>query len=222
MVDFTLEPLLPTLTTTASSQASLAESGATADFESFLTLLTAQLRNQDPLSPLESTEFVAQLASFSSVEQLVGANELLQTISDQNVAGQISDLSSWIGREVTSLDGKFRATGGPIEFTLPGGISAERIEAEVLNENEAAIDTFNVLLSEDGTASWDGLNASGAIVAPQDLSIRLKFFDGGTVTQEHLAQIKRTVVGLRGTSDGPILETSDGGTLAPQSVGRVT
>ena len=47
------------------------------DFETFLKLLTAQLRNQDPLQPMDSTEFVAQLASFSAVEQQVRANDRL-------------------------------------------------------------------------------------------------------------------------------------------------
>ena len=54
---------------------------AAADFDSFLNLLTAQLRNQDPLQPIDSTQFVAQLASFSTVEQLIGTNERLDALA---------------------------------------------------------------------------------------------------------------------------------------------
>ena len=61
------------------SQASPQQSGSS-DFTTFLKLLTAQLRNQDPLKPLDSTEFVAQLATFSSVEQQVKTNDTLATI----------------------------------------------------------------------------------------------------------------------------------------------
>lgn len=222
MTDLALEPLLPTVPKGTTNTSSLTAGGPDADFDSFLTLLTAQLRNQDPLAPLESTEFIAQLASFSTVEQLIGANEFLETISAQNTAGQVADLATWIGRDVTSLDGAFRATGEPITFSLPSGIAADRIEAEVLTTDGTVLRTFPVVADENGNVAWDGQNTSGTAVAPQDLTIRLKFFDAGVVSEEHLAQIQRTVTGVRGTQDGVLLETADGGLLSPEKVGRVT
>ncbi|VAW04118.1 Flagellar basal-body rod modification protein FlgD, partial [hydrothermal vent metagenome] len=75
------------------------------DFQNFLTLLTAQLRNQDPLSPADSTEFVAQLASFSSVEQLVRANGQLETISSAITGGGIDQYADWIGRSAEAPGG---------------------------------------------------------------------------------------------------------------------
>ena len=54
---------------------------ASTDFDACLTLLTAQVRHQDPLAPLDSTQFVEQLATFSSLEQQVTANEHLETIA---------------------------------------------------------------------------------------------------------------------------------------------
>ena len=54
---------------------------ATADFDAFLTLLTAQVRHQDPLAPIDSTQFVEQLATFSSLEQQVTTNEHLESIA---------------------------------------------------------------------------------------------------------------------------------------------
>jgi flagellar basal-body rod modification protein FlgD len=54
---------------------------STVDFQSFLRLLTAQLRFQDPLAPIDSTQFVAQLSGFSTVEQLVNANRKLDEIA---------------------------------------------------------------------------------------------------------------------------------------------
>ena len=52
------------------------------DFQTFLKLLTAQMRHQDPLEPLDSTQFVAQLAAFSSVEQQIETNTKLETINE--------------------------------------------------------------------------------------------------------------------------------------------
>ena len=62
-------------TSTAAAQAELSE-----EFTQFLSLLTAQVENQDPLSPLDSTAFVEQLATFSSLEQQVQTNSLLKDI----------------------------------------------------------------------------------------------------------------------------------------------
>lgn len=71
------------------------------DFETFLTLLTAQMRNQDPLKPMDSTAFVAQLASFSSVEQQIETNAKLDEILDAFSGSPTTQLTEWIGKEVS-------------------------------------------------------------------------------------------------------------------------
>ena len=95
-----LRPLLPNVVNPGSQEDVTLQgaNAASADLESFLTLLTAQLRNQDPLSPLDSTEFIAQLASFSSVEQQIGTNSRLDQIVDQAVNGDIASFANWIGK----------------------------------------------------------------------------------------------------------------------------
>lgn len=77
-------------------------SAATVDYQSFLKLLVAQMKNQDPTAPMESTEYVAQLATFSQVEQQVQMNRKLDDILQASALSQASGL---IGREVVSHDG---------------------------------------------------------------------------------------------------------------------
>lgn len=73
------------------------------DYESFLKLLIAQMKNQDPTAPMESTEYVAQIAAFSQVEQSVQINQKL----DQMLQGSsLSQAASLIGHTVTSEDGE--------------------------------------------------------------------------------------------------------------------
>lgn len=84
--------------------ASAARSGgeqmfANGDFETFLRMLTAQLKNQDPLNPMEGSDFAAQLATFSGVEQQAQTNNLLANLTSQ-LAGGVERLSDWLGREV--------------------------------------------------------------------------------------------------------------------------
>jgi flagellar basal-body rod modification protein FlgD len=82
-------------TTSATSKSSV-------DYQSFLKLLIAQMKNQDPTSPMESTEYVAQIAAFSQVEQSVQMNQKLDQMMS---ASSWSEASALIGRTVTSADG---------------------------------------------------------------------------------------------------------------------
>lgn len=73
------------------------------DYQSFLKLFVAEMKNQDPTKPMEGTEYIAQLATFSQVEQSVQSNTKLDQILK---ASALSQAGSLIGREVTSADGK--------------------------------------------------------------------------------------------------------------------
>lgn len=75
----------------------------TVDYDSFLRLLVTQMKNQDPTKPMESTDYVAQLATFSQVEQSVQMNARLEQMMQLSLFGQADAI---IGRTVTSADGQ--------------------------------------------------------------------------------------------------------------------
>ncbi len=85
------------------NQASSARSKAMVDYNSFLRLLIAQMKNQDPTQPMDSTQYVAQLATFSQVEQSMQANTKLDQILQ---ASSLSQATSLIGHSISSLDGE--------------------------------------------------------------------------------------------------------------------
>ena len=85
---------------TASDQAS---KKAMLDYDNFLQLLIAQMRNQDPTQPMDATEQIAQLATFSQVEQTIQTNQRLEMLLQSSA---LSEADAVIGRTVTSLDGK--------------------------------------------------------------------------------------------------------------------
>ena len=107
--------------TGASQQSNAAEAEATitADFESFLQLLTAQMRNQDPLSPIDSTQFVEQLASFSAVEQQVQTNSLLEGLVGSLTESDLSDASQWVGRVVETASPSSYFAGEDLYYRIP-------------------------------------------------------------------------------------------------------
>ena len=85
-----------------SSECSAASSAATVDYESFLKLLIAQMRNQDPTQPMDSTQQIAQLASFSAVEQAVQTNARLDALLTTSALQQAE---AAIGHTITTSDG---------------------------------------------------------------------------------------------------------------------
>ena len=106
------------------------------DFETFLKLLTTQMRNQDPLKPLESTEFVAQLATFSSVEQQVASNKSLSAI-ETLLSGGASGLAAWLGAEVEA-EAPLSWDGAPVRVRVDPDASAERAYL-VVRDAEGAV-----------------------------------------------------------------------------------
>lgn len=89
-------------TAASQSQSSQASSKAMVDYDTFLTLLVAQMKNQDPTEPMDSTEQIAQLATFSQVEQTIQTNKNLEMLIQSTT---LSQAGSMIGRTLESADG---------------------------------------------------------------------------------------------------------------------
>ena len=105
---------------TSTSSTSTATSGSMVDYQSFLKLLVAEMKNQDPTSPMESTDYVAQLATFSQVEQSVQMNTKLDNILQASVLAQAGSL---IGKTVTSADGSMTGTVKEVKLYSDGIIA---------------------------------------------------------------------------------------------------
>ncbi|QGM98003.1 flagellar hook assembly protein FlgD [Methylocystis parvus] len=104
----------------SSSTASLDATKLTGDFNAFLQLLVTQLKNQDPTKPLDPTQTVSQLATFSNVEQAVKTNALLERLSDMSTLSQASAL---IGKTATAADGSASGLIASVTMTDAGLIA---------------------------------------------------------------------------------------------------
>ncbi len=93
---------------------------STLDYDAFLQLLIAQMRNQDPTDPMDSAEYVAQLATFSGVEQAVKTNAKLDALM---TALSLSQADAVIGRTVSSEDGRTTGQAAALRV-VPGGAVA--------------------------------------------------------------------------------------------------
>ena len=115
MDTFPLPPSGSGTTSPGSGVATMQGTDLASDFDTFLRLLTTQIRNQDPLNPTESTEYATQLATFSNVEQGVRTNELLEGLVARLSGGGLERLAGWIGMEVRTT-GLAQVDGGPVAF----------------------------------------------------------------------------------------------------------
>src|SRR5437868_15149369 len=102
-----------TVTPAASTPSAAAPASANNDalsqlsgnFSTFLTLLTTQLKNQDPLSPMVSNQFTQQLVEFSQVEQQINSNQNLESLISLTKARSATDAVSYLGKTLTFTDG---------------------------------------------------------------------------------------------------------------------
>jgi flagellar basal-body rod modification protein FlgD len=110
------------MTTTIPTGANQAttKSKTAVDYQSFLKLLIAQMKNQDPTQPMDSTQYVAQLATFSQVEQSVQMNTKLDSILQSSALSQADAL---IGHSITSADGKTTGTVSEVRLSSTGLIA---------------------------------------------------------------------------------------------------
>ncbi len=136
--------------------------------DDFLKLLLAQLKNQNPLNPSENTDFVAQLAQFSSLEQMTTMNSNLENSIENNsrIAEAVNNamMINYFGRDITAETDGFHYTGeGAVDltFNLEGNISQGSLE--ITDENGSVVRRLSLDPMEGGFTSveWDGITDYG-------------------------------------------------------------
>ncbi len=190
-----------------------AETGAGAtDFQTFLTLLTTQLRNQDPLKPMESTEFVAQLASFSGVEQQIRTNDRLDQIAAALGGGAASGLADWIGREVRA-PAEANFTGVPVEIATEVLADADAATLVVRNDFGQAVARRGLDPTAE-TYSWDGRDELGQSLPHGLYGFEVESLKDGAAIGATAGQVFGTVVEAR-IEDGAATLVLEGGARVP-------
>ncbi|MEP2640201.1 flagellar hook capping FlgD N-terminal domain-containing protein [Roseobacter sp.] len=154
----------PTQTTqTSVPQAVETESTAAvlaSDFETFLQMLTAQARYQDPLEPIDSSQYASQLAQFSMVEQQVQSNDLLNLLSGQISASNIGQIAGWIGMEARTT-AAVSFDGSPITVAPEIETGADEAFIVAYNSDGAEVDRKTIPLDSE-VVEWVGIDSTGS------------------------------------------------------------
>ena len=132
------------------------------NFNTFLSLLTTQLKNQDPLSPLDSNQFTQQLVQMTGVEQQINGNDLLKQLV-ANTSGGISTAVSLIGKDVKAVSDTANVSGGKADWTysLPDGTKDLKVEVVDAKGKLLHAEAPTSLTAGDHAFTWNGKDLLG-------------------------------------------------------------
>ena len=188
--------------TTANSGASDAASDQLAsDFDTFLTLLTEQLKQQDPTDPMDTETFISQLVEFSSVEQLINTSNGIETLLTLQTATTQMAATDFVGREVTVSTDQAMLQNGSASwgYQLPFDASST-----TLTIYDQAGRIMTSMAGETGagqhTLDWNGRDLFGNAVADGQFQLAVEAVDanGDVLTTSITSQGLANSVSING------------------------
>jgi flagellar basal-body rod modification protein FlgD len=215
------QPTQQTQQTQQSGQSSGAESTTpsgqiSSDFETFLKMLTVQMKNQDPLNPVESTDYATQLATFSGVEQAVLTNDLLKSLTTQMSVGGLVDMAALVGKEVRSAAPVF-FDGQPLELLPAQSVTGDTIELVVRNQAGDEVQRVPVPQGSD-TIRWTGISANEAPFLVGLYSFEIVGKSDGEVVSESPVEAYSRVQEVRIEAGKTVLLFAGGASIASDEV----
>ncbi len=176
-----LAPVLSTSTATGTSESATSLSQLGEDYTRFLTLLTAQIENQDPLQPVDSTQFISQLAQLSQVEQAVSTNTNLENLTAQMGSILSASGASLLGEDVTVETDEMQLTNATSDGYYAVEAGAASVSAMIFDLDGNLVRTISGLSTDSSglqPVDWDGLNDSGNLLLDGDYTFTVTARDG--------------------------------------------
>lgn len=134
------------------------------DFNSFLTLLTTQLQNQDPLSPMDSTQFTEQLALFTNVEQTIAANKNLEALINLTKSNQMANALGFLGTQVQLEGGVAPLVDGQANWLFNLEPGAQSATITIRDADGAVVFTGSGPTGAgENIFTWDGIDNQGVL-----------------------------------------------------------
>lgn len=151
----------------------------TSDYTTFLNMMTTQLKNQDPLSPMDSSQFAVQLATFSGVEQQAKTNELLTNLGSQFGVLGMAQLAGWVGQEARSAAPVYLGDNAVTVSYAPNPI-ADRAVLVAADANGTVVGREDVPLN-GSSYLWNGTSLAGGLLPAGTYNLSIESYRDGTV-----------------------------------------
>lgn len=183
--------------------------GIADNFDTFLSLLTTQLKNQNPLDPLDTNAFTQQLVQFSSVEQQLKTNDYLSALVASNSNSVQTNAVNYIGKTVTASGTRSELVNGKAvwQFSLN---DAATVNVSIKDANGNTVYTEQGdLQAGSGQFSWDGTTSSGGKAPDGTYTISMSGVNAEGSNVSISTQMSGTVTGIDFTGEEPVLLIGD-------------
>ncbi len=180
--------------------------------DQFLTLLVAQLQNQDPLNPADATEFTAQLAQYSQLEQLFNLNDAMDELTATTSKSQSISALNLIGQDVV-VEGDSFSLGDEavnIGYKIDGSVSSATVTIKNSSGRNVATLSASDLAEGNHFLTWDGTDADGNKLASGTYTFTVNATSEGSSAT--ITPLVRTAVSGVDLSGSEPLVTTDSGT----------
>ncbi|MFK7834744.1 MAG: flagellar hook capping FlgD N-terminal domain-containing protein [Sulfitobacter sp.] len=186
------------------------------DFETFLKMLTAQAKYQDPLEPIDSSEYAAQLAQFSMVEQQVLSNDLLSALATQLGAGNMTQLAGWIGMEAETT-APVLFDGSPITIKPNPAAIADSVSLIVRDSAGNEVQRLPIPVSAE-PVQWAGVTSDGTPLPSGSYSFDVESRAKGEVVLSEPATTYARITETRLQADEAVLILEGGSAILASDV----
>lgn len=217
----TQTPTTPAPAPAAADSTALGRARLADNFSTFLSLLTTQLKNQDPLSPLDSNQFTQQLVQMTGVEQQIASNDLLKKLVSNTGSG-IQTAVSLIGKDVSAVTNDAQLSNGKADWVYKLKLDAADTKIEVLNAKGAVV---HVEAATDNKAgdhaySWNGKDMNGNKLPDGPYTLRVTAKDSAGAAVTSTTYVQGRVTGVE-QLDGVTYITVNGGKISWDTVTSV-
>ncbi len=208
-------PTVTSVSTALSLPSADTSSVLSSDFETFLQMLTAQAKYQDPLEPIDSSEYAAQLAQFSMVEQQVQSNELLSNLTSQFGTTEMTGIANWIGMEARTTAPVY-FDGSPISVAPETPTGSDEIYLAVFDQFGNQLQR-QALPNSNAPFQWTGLSDDGTPFETGTYTLKIEAYGQGEQLSSVPAQTYARITEARNDS-GETLLILEGGQAVPTSL----
>ncbi|MFN8829336.1 MAG: flagellar hook assembly protein FlgD [Labrys sp. (in: a-proteobacteria)] len=203
---------MATVTSTSSASSNFTSSVSSSrqtiagNFDQFLSLLTTQLQNQNPLDPLDTNQFTQQLVQFSQVEQQLKTNEMLASLADSASANRAASTASYLGAEITADGSKTSLKDGKAGWAY-NAARAGTATFSVIDKSGATIySTKTAVTAGTSTFNWDGRTTDGSLKTSGEYTIRIDAKDVNGLSIKVTTEIAGKVDAIDLSGSVPVLK----------------
>lgn len=198
--------------TATASEAANSRTRLSDNYDTFLILLTAQLQNQDPLAPMDSTQFTQQLVQFSQVEQQIRTNEQLEGLAGQYNAAAAGAALSYLGKDAIISSNETYLAGGEANWAYRLPEAATTLTVSVKDAQGRTVYESNTEARGGGEHlfTWNGTKTDGSTATDGVYQISITATNAAGATITPTVSVRETIMGVDFTGETPVVITPAG------------